>query len=77
LIDIKMPGRLGLDIIREVRENGFSGKFIIVSGYSNFDYAKDAIIKTFNIVNPPYNGKVIITRVPTFNTLSIYTRSEE
>ena len=43
LIDIKMPGRLGLDIIREVRENGFSGKFIIVSGYSNFDYAKDAI----------------------------------
>lgn len=43
LIDIKMPGKLGLDIIKESREEGFNGKFIIVSGYSNFEYAKDAI----------------------------------
>lgn len=43
LIDIKMPGKLGIDIIREVREKGFNGKFIIISGYSNFEYAKDAI----------------------------------
>lgn len=43
LIDIKMPGRLGTDIIREAREKNFNGKFIIISGYSNFEYAKDAI----------------------------------
>jgi two-component system response regulator YesN len=43
LIDIKMPGKLGTDVIRDVRREGFRGKFIIVSGYSNFEYAKDAI----------------------------------
>lgn len=43
LIDIKMPGKLGTDVIRDARKSGFNGKFIIVSGYSNFEYAKDAI----------------------------------
>lgn len=43
LMDIKLPGKLGLDVIREVQNQGFKGKFIIISGYSNFDYAKDAI----------------------------------
>lgn len=43
LIDIKLPGKLGVEIIKESREHGFKGKFIIISGYSNFEYAKDAI----------------------------------
>ena len=43
LVDIKMPGKLGIDIIKEAREKNFKGKFIIVSGYSNFEYARDAI----------------------------------
>lgn len=43
LIDIRMPGKLGLDVIRESIENGFKGKFIIISGYSDFQYAKLAI----------------------------------
>ncbi|WP_160683347.1 response regulator [Clostridium sp. C2-6-12] len=43
LIDIKLPGKLGTDVIREAREVGFTGKFIIVSGYSNFEYAKTGI----------------------------------
>lgn len=43
LIDIKMPGKLGTEVIKEAIKSGFEGKFIIVSGYSNFEYAKDAI----------------------------------
>jgi two-component system, response regulator YesN len=43
LIDIKLPGKLGTDVIKEAREAGFTGKFIIVSGYSNFEYAKAGI----------------------------------
>ncbi|BCZ44167.1 DNA-binding response regulator [Clostridium gelidum] len=43
LIDIKLPGKLGTDVIKEAREAGFTGKFIIVSGYSNFEYAKTGI----------------------------------
>ena len=43
LLDIQMPGKLGLEILKDVRKNGIEGKFIIISGYSNFKYAKEAI----------------------------------
>ncbi|MBS5884476.1 MAG: response regulator [Clostridium sp.] len=43
LIDIRMPGKLGIDIIKDSKENGVKGKFIVISGYSNFEYAQKAI----------------------------------
>ncbi len=43
LLDIRMPKLYGTDIIRIAREHGFSGKFIILSGYSDFTYAQTAI----------------------------------
>lgn len=43
LLDIRMPKMLGLDVIREAREKGYSGKIIILSGYSDFKYAQEAI----------------------------------
>lgn len=43
LIDIKMPGMSGIDLIKAAREQGFKGKFIILTGHSDFDFAKSAI----------------------------------
>ena len=43
LLDIRMPKMYGTDIIRIARERGYKGKFIILSGYSDFTYAKTAI----------------------------------
>ena len=43
LVDIRMPKMLGLDVAREARSSGFKGKFIILSGYSDFKYAQEAI----------------------------------
>lgn len=43
LLDIRMPKKLGLDVIREAREAGYEGKIIILSGYSDFKYAQEAI----------------------------------
>lgn len=43
LLDIRMPKLTGLDVIRLSRDAGFSGKFIILSGYSDFSYAQEAI----------------------------------
>ena len=43
LIDIKMPGRTGIEVIKEAKQNGFKGKFIIISGYSDFQYTKEAV----------------------------------
>lgn len=43
LLDIRMPKMYGTDIIRIAREKGYRGKFIILSGYSDFTYAQTAI----------------------------------
>lgn len=43
LTDIRMPGLTGLELIRAVKEYGSKAEFIIESGYSEFEYAKEAI----------------------------------
>ncbi|WP_440112765.1 response regulator [Paenibacillus sp. QZ-Y1] len=43
IIDIRMPGMTGLDVIEEVRQHHPSSHFLILSGYADFDYAKKAI----------------------------------
>ena len=42
-IDIRMPGMDGLTLIKESEKLGLETKFIIISGYSNFEYAQTAI----------------------------------
>lgn len=43
LLDVKMPKLHGTEVIRLAREAGFQGKCIILSGYSDFKYAQEAI----------------------------------
>lgn len=43
LLDIRMPKMYGTDLIKTVREEGFDGEFIILSGYSEFSYAQTAL----------------------------------
>lgn len=43
LADIKMPGMTGLELIQAAREEGFAGQFVILTGYSDFEFAKTAI----------------------------------
>lgn len=43
LIDIEMPGLSGLDVIRRVSEANLPVIFIIISSYSDFSYAQDAL----------------------------------
>lgn len=43
LLDIRMPKLSGLEVVKTAKEQGFSGKFIILSGYSDFSYAQEAI----------------------------------
>ncbi len=43
LLDVKMPELHGTEVIRLAREAGFQGKCIILSGYSDFKYAQEAI----------------------------------
>lgn len=43
LVDIKMPGMNGLELIHQAQEAGFDGYFIILTGYAEFEFAKTAI----------------------------------
>lgn len=41
--DIQIPGNLGVDVIKSFRDQGWKGYLIFISGYDNFDYARQAI----------------------------------
>ena len=43
LLDVKMPKMRGTEVIRLARKSGYQGKCIILSGYSDFQYAQEAI----------------------------------
>lgn len=43
ITDIYMPLMNGLDMIERLRKEAFNGKIIILSGYSDFEYARQAI----------------------------------
>lgn len=43
IMDIKMPLLSGLDVIRRAQTMGVRTKYVILSGYDEFDYAKEAI----------------------------------
>lgn len=41
--DIRMPGLDGISLIKEVRNKGIDTEFVIISGYSDFEYAQSAV----------------------------------
>ncbi|WP_217595705.1 response regulator [Cohnella sp. GbtcB17] len=43
LADIRMPGRSGIDMLNEAREAGLASRFLLLTGYSDFQYAQQAI----------------------------------
>ena len=43
ILDIRMPGMDGLAMLRELRSEGNACRAIVLSAYSDFDYAKTAI----------------------------------
>ena len=43
LVDIKMPGMGGLELIHEAKEAGYEGCFIILTGYAEFEFAQSAL----------------------------------
>ena len=43
LLDIRMPDMDGIELCAQVRSFGYKGRIIIISGYSDFSYAKSAL----------------------------------
>ncbi len=56
LIDINMPIMDGLELIEKIREKGISSKCIILTGHSEFNYAKQAVqLGVNNYILKPVN----------------------
>lgn len=43
LVDLRMPGQNGIELIETLKQRGYRGKAIILTGYSEFEYARRAI----------------------------------
>ncbi len=43
LLDINIPGQTGLEVLQTLRSEGFSGVAVIITAYSQFEYAKAAL----------------------------------
>ncbi|MUG88495.1 response regulator [Paenibacillus timonensis] len=63
ITDIYMPAMNGIDMIEQLRKDGYDGKVIIFSGYSDFEHARQAL--RFNVSD--YVSKPI--SVPTLKTI--------
>ena len=64
LTDIKMPGLSGLELIEKLNQTHEQIHFIILSGYEEFDYAKQAMrYGVRHYLLKPCNEQQIITAV--------------
>ncbi|WP_438448472.1 response regulator transcription factor [Gorillibacterium sp. sgz5001074] len=67
ITDIYMPLLNGLDMIEQLRKEGYNGKIIILSGYSDFEHARQALrYNVSDYVSKPISVptlKVILNKV--------------
>lgn len=64
--DVKMPGKTGIEMIEAALGRGFQGKVIILSGYSDFTYAKEAIaLGVENFILKPVDEDELIASLKT------------
>ncbi len=64
VMDMQMPKIHGIDVIRKAREQGYEGYFIILSGYSDFSYAREAIRnRVTNYITKPVDEDELLTPV--------------
>jgi len=61
ITDIKMGQMSGLDLIRELKLRNISSEFIVISGYSEFEYAFSAIkLEVKNYILKPISDEELI-----------------
>lgn len=64
LTDIQMPGMNGLQLIGEIRRRWHRTKCILLSGYSEFKYAKEAILhQTEDYLLKPVKEKELVSTI--------------
>lgn len=66
IADIRMPGKTGIEMTEAAKAMGFKGKVLILSGYSDFSYAKTAIaLGVENFILKPVDEDELIEAIKT------------
>jgi FixJ family two-component response regulator len=63
-LDVHIPGRSGLDILKELRAEDYPAPIFMISGQGDIAMAVDAIKNgALDFIEKPFRGKEIVTRV--------------
>jgi FixJ family two-component response regulator len=64
VLDVHIPGRSGLDILKELNAQNYPAPIFIMSGHGDIPMAVDAIRHgAFDFVEKPFRGSEIVARV--------------
>src|SRR5262249_13810512 len=64
LLDVHMPGRSGLDILKELNAQDYDAPIFIISGQGDIPMAVDAIKNgALDFIEKPFDAKTVVTRV--------------
>jgi two-component system response regulator FixJ len=64
LLDIQMPGRSGLDILRELNAQQYPVPIFIISGVGDIPMAVEAIRNgALDFIEKPFDGRTVVSRV--------------
>ncbi|MFL5032372.1 MAG: response regulator transcription factor [Xanthobacteraceae bacterium] len=64
ILDVQMPGRSGLDILRELNAQDYAAPIFIISGQGDIPMAVDAIKNgALDFIEKPFNADAVVSRV--------------
>jgi len=62
--DLKMAGPSGLDVLHNVRDQGYSTQVIIITGYASLEAAREAeAVGAFDFICKPFEMKELSKRI--------------
>jgi len=64
ILDIHMPGRSGLDILKDLNAQHYSAPILIISGQGDIPMAVDAVKNgALDFIEKPFDADTVVTRV--------------
>ena len=64
LLDVNMPGRSGLDILRELNAQDYAAPSFIITGQGDIPMAVDAIKRgAYDFIEKPFDARTVVERV--------------
>jgi two-component system response regulator FixJ len=76
ILDVCMPGRSGLDILKDIDAHNYPGPIIVMSGRASIPMAVEAIKNgAIDIIEKPFSPDTILTRVR--EVIDAWTRRRE